>query len=309
MKTSEDLEKQEQLNAFFRSTVTYWKTIYNDKDVQPLMYVQRQDTTLQWIEELTPGPDFRILDIGCGAGMLSIELAARGFQVHAIDPVEEMVELVQQNAMEAGIADRLTCSVGNIYAIDAEDASFDLTVALGVFVCLDRPEEALREMMRVTKPGGHILFSTQNELGLVGWFDPLRNPLLRSAWKPVKSALLRRGFDLRNPWPDKMARKGHPWPDVIYGGPRSTDKLLARCRLTKVKGITLSFYPLTFLGHTFLPKSFGLGLAYQLERLADRGVPGLRVLGEVYLVLAKRDIEVQNGNDTLNISDDDRRNE
>ncbi|MFL5628705.1 MAG: class I SAM-dependent methyltransferase, partial [Ktedonobacteraceae bacterium] len=267
MSRLQDTETQEQVDAFFRDTAAYWKTIYDSEDGQPLIYSIRQNTTLKWVEELAPGPDFRVLDIGCGAGMLSIALAARGLQVHAIDPVEEMLGLARQGAVEAGVADRLTLGIGDIYALDAEDASFDLVIALGVFPYLDRPEAAVREMTRVTKPGGHLIFSTHNQLALIGWLDPLCNPFFRSLWLPVKSALLRRGIRISNPWPDAMARSGNPWPDMMPGNPSLIDKLLVRSTLIKVRGITLGFYPFTFLSHTLLPKSLGLWLNHQLQRL------------------------------------------
>lgn len=285
----QDTPTQEQVDAFFRDTASYWKTIYDSKDWQLFLYTVRQDTTLKWVEGLAPGPDFRALDIGCGAGSLSVALAARGISVHAIDPVKEMLDLARQNAVEAGVTDRVTLGVGNIYSLDAEDASFDVVIALGVFVYLDRPDVALREMARVTRPGGHIIFSTPNRIALTLLVDPLRNPFLHSLWELVKSALLRSGIRIRTPWSDKTALNGHPWPDSIIHSRRFIDKLLVRSGLMKVKGVTLGFYPFTFLGHFQLPKSFGVWLARQLQHLADRNIPGIRTTGENYLVLAKKD--------------------
>jgi ubiquinone/menaquinone biosynthesis C-methylase UbiE len=284
------VQTQEQVNSFFKNTVNYWKAIYSNQEMQPLMYVHRQNTTIKWIEELAPGPDFRALDIGCGAGMLAIELAKRGLVVQAIDPVQEMLDLGQQTAEEVGVADRLSFNVGDIYALDAEDSSFDVVIALGVFVYLDRTEDALREMMRVTKPGGHIIFSTENQYALVGWFDPLRNPLLRALWVPALAVLRQRRIHIRNPWPDKMAKSGNPWPEMQPGDPRLIDRLIVRAGLPKSKGITMGFYPLMFLSHALLPKAVGLRLGEYLDRMASRGVPVIRSLGEIYLVMAKKHV-------------------
>jgi 2-polyprenyl-3-methyl-5-hydroxy-6-metoxy-1,4-benzoquinol methylase len=284
------IQTQEQINAFFKNTVQYWRDIYDKEDAQPLMYIHRQDTTVQWIEELTPDSAFRVLDIGCGAGMLSIELARRGLQVEGIDPVPEMIDLARRTSEEKGVAKQPSFSVGNIYAIDAPDASYDVVVALGVFVYLDRPKDALREMRRVTKPGGYIIFSTENQYALMGWLDPLRNPLLRACWVPILTALRKRGITIRNPWPDKMASKGTPWLEMQPGDPHLTDRLIAFSGLRKCKGITMSFYPIMFMGHPLLPKSLGIWLGECLDRMSRQKIPLIRSLGEIYLVMAKKEV-------------------
>jgi 2-polyprenyl-3-methyl-5-hydroxy-6-metoxy-1,4-benzoquinol methylase len=280
-----ELDTQQHLDAFFRDTATYWQTIYANKEQQPLLYTVRQNATIKWVDELAYGKDLRVLEIGCGAGLLSVALAARGCTVHATDPIEEMLELVKQNAEATGVTERITTGIGTIYALDAVDASFDMVIAIGVFPLIDKPEEALQEMVRVTRPGGYVIFSNLNWAGLVSWLDPVRNPLLHPLLLRSKSFLQHHRVGV----PGVASRRGSTWPELIARSPRAVDSLLVGAGLRKLKGVTLGFFPFTLLDHDVLSGPFGFRLARRLQFLADRRVPGIRAMGENYLVVAKKE--------------------
>ncbi len=94
------------------------------------------------------------LDIGCGTGFLSLELAARGHRVTGIDFAPEMLALARQKAEAAGAAVRFEHA-------DAEDlpfapASFDLVITRHVLWTLPHPEAAIGEWVRVLRPGGRL---------------------------------------------------------------------------------------------------------------------------------------------------------
>ncbi|MGY1805099.1 methyltransferase domain-containing protein [Blastococcus sp. SYSU D00922] len=103
---------------------------------------------------LRPGLD--LLDVGCGPGTITIDLAARvapgrvvGIDVSA-DPLAE----ARAAAERAGVA--VTFEVGDVYALAADDDTFDVVHAHQVLQHLTDPVAALREMARVCRPGGVI---------------------------------------------------------------------------------------------------------------------------------------------------------
>jgi SAM-dependent methyltransferase len=105
---------------------------------------------------LRPRPGARILDAGCGTGIDVATLAPRvqpGGSVHGIDRSERMVALARQRH---GEVPGVSFSVGDVNAIPFSDARFDATFAMRTIQYLDDPLTALREMARVTKPGGRI---------------------------------------------------------------------------------------------------------------------------------------------------------
>jgi len=58
------------------------------------------------------------------------------------------------------------------------DGIFDLVVAIGVIPWVDHPVRAIQEVARVTRPGGYLLMSSANRLGLSSQLDPMANPEL-----------------------------------------------------------------------------------------------------------------------------------
>ena len=94
------------------------------------------------------------LDIGCGTGFLSLELAARGHHVTGIDFAPEMLALAKAKAASAGAAVRFEHADAENLPFDA--ASFDLVITRHVLWTLPHPEAAVSEWIRVLRPGGRL---------------------------------------------------------------------------------------------------------------------------------------------------------
>jgi SAM-dependent methyltransferase len=96
-----------------------------------------------------------ILDVGCGPGTITAEFADRvgaDGSVVGIDASADVIALASTTQPR----DNVTYSVGDVYALDAADASFDVVHAHQVMQHLADPVAALREMRRVCKPGGIV---------------------------------------------------------------------------------------------------------------------------------------------------------
>ena len=101
-------------------------------------------------------PRDTVLDAGCGPGIVSAALATQVGRVEGVDLTPAMIALARQRVQSEGLAN-VRFQVGDMSALPFEDASFDGAVSRYTVHHLDHPLAALREMVRVTKPGGAIV--------------------------------------------------------------------------------------------------------------------------------------------------------
>jgi SAM-dependent methyltransferase len=99
----------------------------------------------------------RVLDVGCGVGVTGIEIVKRfGSQVTVSDKSKLMLAEARRNVDKAGMGGRIDVDWGDIVKLPYEDNTFDVTIVEAVTMFVDR-DRAIREVVRVTKPGGRIL--------------------------------------------------------------------------------------------------------------------------------------------------------
>jgi SAM-dependent methyltransferase len=118
-----------------------------------------------------------VLDVACGSGVVALTAARRGAKVSGIDLTPELIARAKENAaltrLEASFRE------GDAEELPFEDAKFDVVVSQFGHMFAPRPEVAIREMLRVLKPGGVIAFSTWppelfvgRTFGLMGKYSP-----------------------------------------------------------------------------------------------------------------------------------------
>ena len=98
----------------------------------------------------------RVLDLGCGTGEITARLAREwpAARLVGIDLIEE--HLNHARASHPDVADRIDFMRGDAFALDFPDASFDLCVCRHVLQAVRAPERAVAELVRATRPGGHV---------------------------------------------------------------------------------------------------------------------------------------------------------
>jgi SAM-dependent methyltransferase len=131
-------------------------------------------------------PDAKVLDVGCGPGTITTDLADRVPQGHVtgIDAAQEVIEQARKLAGDRGGVDFAT---GDVYALDYPDGAFDVVHAHQILQHLGDPVRALREMRRVTKPGG-LVAVRDADFGGMTWYPEL--PIL-DEWRPLYKRVAR----------------------------------------------------------------------------------------------------------------------
>lgn len=121
-----------------------------DEFFVPALFQQWGDTVSQ-IAEIQRGQ--RVLDVACGTGVLAAAAAERvgaGGTVIGLDPNDEMLTVARRKRM------RVDWETGRAEALPFPDAAFDRVVSQFGFMFFEDHAQALREMMRVLRPGGKL---------------------------------------------------------------------------------------------------------------------------------------------------------
>ena len=114
------------VNAYFESSASYWKQIYSDDGLLPTIYQERHNTALRWVKKLGLRANARILEAGCGAGLITIALARRGYKVDAIDAAKSMIQIARQDVLARGVQDRVRLHLADVHALPFNAETFDL---------------------------------------------------------------------------------------------------------------------------------------------------------------------------------------
>ena len=114
--------------------------------------------------------DARILDVGCGPGTITLDLArlAKAGSVAGVDRADEVVREARAAARQAQVAN-VEFRVGDVYALDFEAETFDVVHAHQVLQHLSDPVAALREMGRVCRPEGLVAVRDSDYAGFTWW--------------------------------------------------------------------------------------------------------------------------------------------
>lgn len=103
-------------------------------------------------------PGQRVLDVGCGTGVVAITAAGGGATAFGLDLTPVLLERARHNASVAGV--EIDFVEGDVEALPYPDASFDVVLSQFGHMFAPRPAVAVQEMLRVLKVGGQIAFST-----------------------------------------------------------------------------------------------------------------------------------------------------
>jgi SAM-dependent methyltransferase len=272
--TSGVVQRQDRTDAYFGEHSAYWNEIYSQGGLEGLVYRQRMQAALGWIDALGLDPGAKVLEIGCGAGLATLELARRGYTVDSTDSSAEMVALASQRIAQADLTD-VAVSVADVHDLPYAAGSYELVLALGVLPWLHSPERALGQIARVLAPGGHAILSADNRLRLNGLVDPFESPLFAPAkyvWRAVRVV------------------RGRPWTRALLRlhTPGRVDSWLVAAGLEPERRTTIGFGPFTVFWRPVLRDRTALRLHLGLDHLAERRVPRLRRCGWHYLVSARR---------------------
>lgn len=147
----------QELNKFGDLAHRWWDL---EGEFRPLHQIN--PLRLDWIAAQAPLQGARVLDVGCGGGILAESMALRGADVLGIDLSTKPLKVAQLHALEAGVSSLAYREVA-VEALAAEQpASFDVVTCMEMLEHVPNPASVVRACAALVKPGGHVFFSTLN---------------------------------------------------------------------------------------------------------------------------------------------------
>lgn len=162
--------------------------------------------------DMVDGGGGRILDIGCGPGVMITQLVDKGYEYHGSDFSWEMIEEARRRYADTEYERSVHLKVGDAERIDYPDGYFDGILCVGLFEYLSDFDRVFSELFRVLKPGGFLIITIpkkyQLDRSMVLILTPART-LAANIYhmvKGIKSIAVKRGFfTVRHL--DEMAKK------------------------------------------------------------------------------------------------------
>ena len=114
-----------------------------------------------WIDKIAPVAEKKVLDVGCGGGILSEALAQRGADVTGIDMGDAPLGVAKLHQLESGLSINYQKSTAEDFAKEHEN-SFDIVTCLEMLEHVPDPSSVINACAKMVKPGGTVFFSTIN---------------------------------------------------------------------------------------------------------------------------------------------------
>ena len=116
---------------------------------------------LEWINAKVPLAGKRVIDIGCGGGILAESMARKGANVTGIDLSEKALKVADLHSLESGVNVRYKLIAAETMA-EEEAGQYDVVTCMEMLEHVPDPSAIVKACATLVKPGGHIFLSTLN---------------------------------------------------------------------------------------------------------------------------------------------------
>src|SRR5258705_5354116 len=147
----------QELAKFSELAHHWWDT---ESEFRPLHQIN--PLRLDWIDQQARIPGKRIVDIGCGGGILSDSMARRGAKVLGIDLATKALRVAQLHALEVETPNVEYREIAAEALAEESPEQFDIVTCMEMLEHVPDPSSVVRACSTLVKPGGWVFFSTIN---------------------------------------------------------------------------------------------------------------------------------------------------
>ncbi|MDH5661759.1 MAG: class I SAM-dependent methyltransferase [Elusimicrobiota bacterium] len=274
---SKKFKEKEYFHKLFsnQSNIDYWESIYGRRDFSGVSLRKRMAQALTWLDNSNLPKSSKILDVGCGAGVMAKEVANRGYEIFGMDYSYNMLKKAKA-ICNVSAKSGITFFRGDIEFLPFKDSIFDMVICLGVITYLKSEHKALHEMSRTLKPGGTMILSILNKLSLAKCLDMsvlVRRRIQKMAGNRIVS------------WKKRREIKREYSPVKSYFIPNLRNALRT-AGFKELDCAAIQYGPLTFFGRNIFPEGVNMNITTFWEKLSN--IPLIRSLGNMYLFRARK---------------------
>jgi ubiquinone/menaquinone biosynthesis C-methylase UbiE len=155
---------------YFQSKAAIYNERYSVSAEGELVWV-RHRAILGMVQGWELPEHSRLLDVGCGPGILTRDLARMGYRGVGIDASPVMIQSSKELSVSEGTSGAWSYQLGDVESLPFPDRSFDAAICSGVIDYLPTDDKLLAEVARVVKPGGRFIVSFTNKIGYTVMFS------------------------------------------------------------------------------------------------------------------------------------------
>jgi len=173
--------------------------------------------------------NWKVLDIGCGTGALTLRAARKGALVKGVDINPQMLAIAEKQAKEPGLEEKITFSEAGAAELSEEPAAnYDAVISGLCFSELSEDElkYTLREAFRMLRPGGLLLIG--DEIRPPHFFKRWLNAIIRIPLVAITYILTQTTTDAVNQLPEKVKAAGFEILDMKMNGMETFIELVAQ---------------------------------------------------------------------------------
>ena len=156
------------------------------------MLWDRHQAILEMVRRAALPAGSSIIDLGCGPGLLSLDLARLGYRGIGLDGASAMVERSRSQAQASGMSGLWQYRVGDVEDVPLPSRSFDAAISAGVIEYLPDDYALVREAARLVKPGGRFILCVTNKYGYTVSLYPLFHLLKKVPGMVALASAIRR---------------------------------------------------------------------------------------------------------------------
>jgi ubiquinone/menaquinone biosynthesis C-methylase UbiE len=263
-----DKDNQIKIRNHFTNTLNYWHTLYDGSEFLSLHLADRKRIVLNLVLEYAKGKKLKLLDMGCGTGILTRALLEQSHSVASLDCSEQMLKKLEESLKGSNYETFLGTTIGNVADTFFSAESFDAIICVGVFQYQLNDDDLLREIGRILKKDGFCVFTLPNLLRLNYLLDPLYYfRFLARAIKRILPKAMGRDIGVPNALSGEVS-DALPYDNKYFMWQLNKSIEKHGLRIKEIVGF--GYGPLTFWGKQIVSDERSITISRKLDQATNR---------------------------------------